>query len=201
MDDLIPFLIFVVVIIVNIVKYAVEKGGKPKPAPKEGAPKPQPSGLEGFFEDLARKLEPKPVEMPEWPEGRDRPDYMKEMEEFEEAPPDDFIQEETAEIIPIPAKMSGMDAEPFNNLPAAIEVPPVEQVASLQSTLKSMPGLLSGIKGVRLPSSTMMRSTTTGRGIDFSLSEQADLRKAMIANMIFGPPRAYDTTFDNSVVK
>ena len=54
MEDLIPFLIFIVVVIINLVKYAAEKGGKSKAAPKDGQPSTRrPSPLEDFFEDLA----------------------------------------------------------------------------------------------------------------------------------------------------
>ena len=60
MEDLVPFLIFIVIVIINLVKFVAEKGGKKKQAPTPSGtapPKRQPTTLESFFEELAEKLE------------------------------------------------------------------------------------------------------------------------------------------------
>ena len=83
MEDLVPLLIFIVIAVVNFLKFQAEKKGKGKPAPpasKEERPERQPSSLEEFFEEIAQKFEPRPTPQPEWPDSVERPDYMQEME-------------------------------------------------------------------------------------------------------------------------
>ncbi|HSR88236.1 MAG TPA: hypothetical protein VLL07_04730, partial [Pontiella sp.] len=87
MEDLVPLLIFIVIAVINVLKFQAEKKGKGKApsARPADAPQRQPTSLEEFFEEIARKFEPRPTPQPDWPEGVERPDYMKEMEEFERA--------------------------------------------------------------------------------------------------------------------
>lgn len=150
MEDLFPLVIFLVVVGVNVLKFFAEKG-KAKPAPGNAQPQPRrkPSALESFFEDLAEQMAPKPTELAAWPEGRERPDYLHEMEEFEE--------EETAEPLPV-------------------EIP--EPVATERRT-KTPP-------------------TALPRRSSFRIEGREKLKQAMIAHIIFSPPRAFDLSFGNT---
>ena len=197
MEDLIPFLIFIVIVIINLVKFVAQKGGKKKRAPTpSGAPPPkrQPTTLESFFEELAGKLEPQPTELPDWPESRERPDYMKEMEEFEPDLAEASEEERAAEIIPMPPPVF---AEPEIKIP---DIPPSVQTVSLKSAMKSIPSGITSLKSMTIASAPILRSSNVGR-IDFPLKEKAVLRQAIIASLIFGPPRACDATFDTTIAK
>ncbi len=197
MDDLVPFLIFIVVVIINLVKFVAEKRGKKKPAPTPAGsapPKRKPTTLETFFEELAGKLEPRPTEPADGPEGRERPDYMKEMEEFEPVQAEASKDERVAEIIPIPPPVF---AKP------KIKIPVIQvsvQTTSLKTAMKSMPSGVASLKSMTIASAPILRSSTAGR-INFPLKEKSALRKAIIANLIFSPPRAYDASFDTTIAK
>ncbi len=216
MEDLVPLLIFIVIAVVNLLKFTAEKGGKKKrtlppsgAAPRERGvapnggsrpPKRQPTTLEAFFEEIAEKLEPKPTELPDWPKSRERPDYMKEMEEFETTQTEAYEEEGAAEIIP----MSPPEPE---QIPVArkavVDVPGIQsmdQTISLKSAMTSMPAMITNSRGMRIASAPILRSSSAGR-IHFPLKEMATLRKAIIANIVFSPPRAYDASFDNSITK
>lgn len=203
MEDLVPFLIFIVIALVNLVKFILEKGVKDKqpPArPGQEPPRREPTSLEEFFDELAEKLEPKPTELPEWPEGRERPDYMQEMEEFEQARAEELEEEALAEPIPVPmekAEPVSVKAEAPPEIPG---IPPVTQTAALKSMMRSVPAAISNSKGMRIASAPILRSQSAGR-IDFPLGNKADLKQAIIANLVFGPPRAYDCSFDNTIAK
>jgi len=197
MDDLVPFLIFIVVVIINLVKFVAEKGGKKKRAatPSGSAPpKRKPTTIETFFEELAGKLEPRPAEPAGWPEGRERPDYMKEMEEFEPVQAETYEEERAAEIIPMP---SPGFAEPEITIPV---VQMSVQTSSLKTAMKSMPSGVASLKSMTIASAPILRSSSAGR-INFPLKEKSALRKAIIANLIFSPPRAYDASFDTTIAK
>jgi hypothetical protein len=200
MEDLVPFLIFIVIALVNMVKFIMEKGlrGKQPPArPGEPPPKHQPSTLEEFFEEIAGKLEPQPTEPPEWPKGFERPDYMKEMEEFEMTRAEE-LEEETLkpvlnEPLSSPSSIQNAKADGIQGFHA------VGQSTSLQSTLKSIPSAIIGTKGMQIKTAPILRSSI-GR-IDYSLKNKADLKKAIIANIIFSPPRAYNCSFENTTTR
>jgi len=197
MDDLIPFLIFIVIVIINLVKFVAQKGGKKKPAETpSGAspPKRKPTTLESFFEELAGKLEPRPAEPAGWPEGRERPDYMKEMEEFEPVQAETYEEERAAEFTPMPPPVF---AEPEITIPA---VQLSVQTSSLKTAIKSVPSGVASLKSMTIASAPILRSSSAGR-IDFPLKEKSALRKAIIANLIFSPPRAYDASFATTIAK
>ncbi len=195
MEDLVPFLIFIVIALINLVKFVLEKGAKGKrpSAPSDGpAPKRQPSSLEEFFENLAEKLEPKPAPAPDWPEGYERPDYMKEMEAFERAS-EEPDRKPVAETIPFSPELVEIKMEP---------VPPVADIhaATQKMAMKSMPSSIASLKGSRIATAPILRSGTAG-SIDFPLGDKAALKKAIIANIVFSPPRAFATDFENTIVK
>lgn len=79
---------------------------------------------------------------------------------------------------------------------------PERSEISLKTAIKSIPSALSASNNMRTPSMPMFKTnSSTGRGYGISLRKKSDLKKAMIANLIFSPPRAYDTSFDNTIVK
>lgn len=196
MDDLIPFLIFVVIVIINLVKAVVEKGGRkkaPSPSVTEAPKRKAPSLLDDFFTELAKKLEPQPIEQPVWPEGRKRPDYMQEMEAFETVQAETYEEEEPEAVVhPAPVL-----AKSETRIP---DVPALAQKTSLKTSMRSLSSGLIAMKGMTVASAPILRSENSGH-IDFSLGERAELRKAIIANLIFSPPRAYDASFNNTIAQ
>lgn len=201
MEDLVPLLIFVVIAAVNLLKFAAEKGGKKKRTPHPpgtAPPERKPTTLETFFEEIAGKLEPQPTELPDWPKNHERPDYVQEMDEFQYAQTEELVEEQAAEIIPMPTPEP---APVFQKAVAdAPEIPSMNQSTSLKSVMKSMPAMLTHSKGMRIASASILRSSSAGH-INFPLKERSALRKAIIANIILSPPRAYDRSFDNAIVK
>ena len=153
MEDLFPLVIFVVIVGVNVLKFFAEKG-KAKPTPGKDQPQPRrkPSALGSFFEDLAAQMAPKPTELAAWPEGRERPDYVHEMEEFEEE--------------------------------QAAEPPPFEP-----------PEPVAVVREKKTPPAVQPRRS------GFRIEGRKNLKQAMIAHIIFSPPRAFDLSFDNTLGK
>ncbi len=148
MEDLFPLLIFLVIIAVNVIKFFAGKSNPKKPVPQSGEapPKRPASSIEAFFENLAEQMAPKPTELPDWPENRDRPDYVHEMEAFEEPK-----EEPPAEIIPPP------------------KPPPPAPIVH--------------------------------RELGLRLKGRENLKQAMLAHIIFSPPRAFDLSFKNTIAK
>ena len=153
MEDLFPLLIFLVIVAINAIKFFAEKAKTKKPAAQSGEapPKRAPSSIETFFERLAKQMEPQPTELPDWPEGRDRPDYVHEMEEFESPLPEDSVEPPPAVIIPIKAS------------------PPPTLAVRTKTRLR--------IKG------------------------RKNLKRAMLAHIVFSPPRALDPALKHNLVK
>jgi len=159
MEDLVPLIFFLVIIVVNVLKFFIEKGGKSKKktAPNRiqpEQPERKPSTLERFFADLAEQMEPRPQTLPDLPEEFERPDYAQEMTEFDQAQEEAPKEEPVAEIIPFVA-------------PEPVEVPPVRSANNSPARFR--------IKG------------------------ENNLKQAMIAHIIFSPPRAFDLSFTNTL--
>jgi hypothetical protein len=119
---------------------------------------------------------------------------MKEMAEFETVQPEAYEEERAAEIIPMPPPEV---KEPEVKEP---EVRFSDQTVSLKTAMKSMPSSIASMRGIAMASAPILRSGTAGQ-IDFPLKERSVLRKAIIANLIFSPPRAYDASFDTTIAK
>jgi hypothetical protein len=178
MEDLVPLLIFVVIVAVNLFKFLAEKGGKAKQTPGKPSgtpPRRQPSALEQFFENLAEQVAPQPSKIPDWTEGYERSDYVQEMEAFEE--------DQTAEIIPMPP--------PFQ---------PLAKPAIVQGVRRAGQSALSGSHGLRMPGNTFISTGKAGRA-GFRIDGKNDLKQALIGQIIFSLPRAYDLSFDNTLSK
>jgi hypothetical protein len=145
MEDLIPFLIFLAIGAVNLLNFIAKKSKLSRSAEGNSAP---PSQLERFFEQLSQQLNPQePTELPDWPEGYERPDYLHEMEEFEEPQPEITPKPELRpEEIPTPAAKISRPPSSFNKANA------------------------------------------------FQINGKKGLRQAMLAHILFSPPRALDNS-------
>jgi hypothetical protein len=195
MEDLFPLLIFIVIAAVNAVKFFAEKGGrKAAPsAPEKEKPAGGASALEEFFEEIAQKFEPKPREVAQWPEGIERPDYVKEMTAFKTTPAPKTQPEQQPE--PIPA----VYPQPLRSQmkKQEITVPPTGKNASVKMPAQST--AFAGMSNVRMPMQPLLRSTA-GR-TTFELKNKQQLKQALLANMVFGPPRAYEQSFNNTMAQ
>jgi len=196
MEDLIPFLIFLVVVAINVIKFFAKKGKPKKSAQQPGQtpPKRPASSLEEFFENIAEQVAPKPTDLPEWPEGRERPDYLQEMDEFEQAQAEALEEEQTAEIIPMPPPIQARSApEP--------EFRPLEKPATVPAKLQTTKSILSGAQGMRMPCMNPFNHNATPGHTDFGIKGRKRLKQAMLAHIVFSPPRAFDLSFDNTIAK
>jgi hypothetical protein len=195
-EDLVPFLIFIVIALINLVKFIMEKSAKGKPPASQGGAPPAraPSSIEEFFEEIARKFEPKPTPVPEWPQEIERPDYMKEMEEFQAKQDDeDWYDKPMPEPVtmPEPAPVPILQSKPM---------PMVEPAKAIKASPGSIPNVFSSAKGMRISSSLMKTGSAVGT-INFSIANKAQLKKAIIANIVLSRARAYDENFENTIVK
>jgi len=195
MEDLIPFLIFIVIAAVNLAKFVTEKKAKPgQPKTQQDRPKParSPSSIEEFFEEMARRLGPAPREMPDWPEEVERPDYVGEMEAYEEGEP--VQKAKPAAFVPKAAEPAMVMIAPIRDLKDGQAPLAVPKTFTLKMTPQSK--ALAGMSGLRISSPPLLRSA--GGHTRFELKTPAQLKQALIASMVFGPPRAYDISFDNT---
>jgi hypothetical protein len=187
MDDLIGLIAFVVIAAINLLAQAAKK--KKQQQQMEGAepqPEREPTPFESFFEDLADKLEPKPTPLPDWPKGYQRPDYVQEMEAFEPV--------EEVEVTPI------VETPPQPETIIEPVTEELDQVAAFNAPIPITSSVFSGSGLMRLPSVPLMKSNAPGK-IDVDLTDRKKLKQAIIANMIFSQPRAYDCSFDNTIAK
>ncbi len=196
MEDLLPLLIFIVIAVINALKYLAEKGGgKAPPKPQPEKPARGPSSLEEFFEDIARKFEPKPRDVADWPQGVERPDYVAEMQTFETAPAPD-VQAETAapEMAPAPAP-------PHRPPPAPQKTPAPIMLGRTQSVKipAQAAAFASMSSSTRISMQPLLRSATGHT--TFELKNKQQLKQALIAGMIFGTPRAYEQSFNNTMAQ
>ena len=205
MEDLVPLLIFIIIAVVNLLKFQAEKKGKgkkPPARPEETSPPRQPSSLEEFFEEIARKFEPKPAPQPEWPDSAERPDYIQEMEDFERTRAEAFEEEEPAIVIPTPTQRKPapvMPQEMPREMPRA-EAPKIQAATKLATfKLPAQGAVFAGLSGTRITTPPFLRSAAGQT--DFDLKSRKQLKQAIIANFVFGTPRAYDTSFDNTIAK
>jgi len=200
MEDLVPLLIFIVIAIINVLKYQAEKKGKgkqPPAGPKKSPPQRQATTLEEFFEEIARKFEPQSTPLPDWPEDIERPDYMKEMEEYEHAQAETFEEEEPKIEMPPPPKIKPVPV--MAKAIAKVDIPNVRAKKMAAFKLPSQSAAFAGLGNMRIPTPTLLRSAAGQT--DFDLSGRKQLKQAIIASIIFGPPRAYETSFDNTIAK
>lgn len=195
MDDLIPFLVFLVIALINLGKFLLERKFKENEPPAENpeADEPGAAGLEGFFQELARKLDPneKPVDLPDWPEGYEKPDYAAEQAAFEQ------YQQQKEEIEPVfkPAAATAEVIPMPQPAPKAITMERVEAI-SLRSAMNAIPAMKSTFSS-GMVFAPILKSGRAG-SIDFPLQHKAAQRKAVLAKVVLDPPRAFDRVFENT---
>ncbi len=197
MEDLITFLIIIAAVAFNALRLRNEKGrqqGQRPPEPSgDEPPARQPSPLEEFFNEIARKFEPPPHAMPDWPEEIERPDNLQELEEYE-----------AAGVPPVPQKPAPAFAE--SKLPE-IEVLPIKgEVMKPKTVAKSSAGRIksntmssAGLSGSLIPTPVLLRSAAGQT--HFRIKNRRQLRQSLIASMVFGPPRAYEQSFHNTLAE
>ena len=195
MEDLVPLIFFLVIVAVNALKFFIEKGGKSKQAPGTSKPRQPaseppkriPSSIEKFFENIAEQMAPQPRVVPDSPDRRERPDYIREMAEFEFEQADELEVERAAESIPMPAPEPSMRKVAT---PAKVQLPTQPAYAGL-----------SGSHGLRIAGmNSFIQSGAVGRN-DFRIKGKKNLKQAMLAHVIFSPPRAYDLSFENTITR
>lgn len=207
MEDLIPLLVIVSIAVVNLLKFASGKGkpGAPRKPEDQATPRPrrsEPTSIEEFFEEIAERLAPKPRELPDWPEGVERPDYQREMAEFQEAklvqrlepvPPTPKRRMLPVEaMVPPPAPV-----EPRPNAAAALSRTPLPKSSMARIPTQPIGFIKAGHSSI--PTPTLLRS---GEGhVRFDLKTRKQLKQAMIASLVLGAPRAYDASFDTTMAK
>jgi hypothetical protein len=195
MEDLVPLIFFLVIVAVNGLKFLIERGAKKRTAspsrqPEEEPARNTPPSIENFFENIAEQLAPKPREVPDWPENIERPDYIQEMTEFEHDQAEELWEEQTAEIIPMPVQEPVIQKAAEAAQPVQVQLP----VQSIQTAF-------SGSHGIRIPGmNSFIQSGAIGNS-DFRISGKQDLKRAILAHVIFSAPRAFDLSYDNTIAK
>jgi hypothetical protein len=189
MEDLVPLIFFLVIIAVNGLKFLIERGAKKRAASpshqrEEEPPRNTPPSIEDFFEKIAGQFAPKPREEPDWPENVERPDYVQEMAEFEHDQAEELWEEQTAEIIPMP-----------------VQEPVMQKAAEAAKVQLAFQSTFSGSHGIRIPGMTSFVQSGAVGNSDFRITGKQDLKRAMLAHVIFSPPRVFDPLFDNTIAK
>lgn len=182
MDDLIPFLIFVGVALINLIKTAIERSGAksaPRPAPRKATPSTQesPTTLEEFFETISDQFG---IEEEE----------AEEEDFFETQEPS--ILKETTVVEPSPAPIVSLSSEKTSPTEHAIL-----HKKAIGTAMKSMPNTLLSFDAMKLPAIPLL-SAKHQDTLDFPLQDRKTFKNAMIANIIFSPPRAYDSEYKNT---
>ena len=130
----------------------------------DGAASEKPNTLEAFLQSLT---EPKKPKIAAWPEGRERPDYIHEMETFDE---ETFLEEIKEESQPSPIEPPNLVVPP---------IPPPTTLSKVFSAPKEIEDAISD-PNFRLGSKTAL----------FQIKNRAQLRNAILGHIILGPPKA-----------
>jgi hypothetical protein len=182
MEDLIPFLVFGVVALANFAQFVAKQKKRAQQNGEESAS----SGTASFsqiFERLTEELAPKIEIEEEWPDNFKRPDYAHEMEDFLHTK-DDSIE---AQNIVFEPELQNEESEFIQDV--SFEIPE-------HHPFKSSKSVLSGSHGLRMMSAT----NKNGRN-GFRIRGKQELKRALKAHIIFSPPRAMDTSFENGITK
>ena len=200
MEDLVPLLIFIVIAAVNFVKYLAEKGGKKPPAEPENEPADQkPSTIEEFFEEIERKFQPQPraVGWEDWPEDIARPDYAGEMEDYEAAKTYTAAEVSAAEI---DFKAAKIKEEPVRDVRIRTEIAQPRNLGrAVTFKIPAQGAVFSGFRHMRIAMPPLLRSETGHTR--FELNSRKQLKRSIIASLVFSQPRAYDRSFDTTLAK
>ena len=183
MDEIIPFLIFVAFTIFE----AIRGRKKKKSRLKKGKFTPK--------EESVTTENVKPAKTSDFLEG-----FLSSFPFSEEIPDtkmDDFIEEEIQEE-PIVSQLEevvenpNQTETPSNNFDLILE-----NREEISSSFKAVPLKLLSLKNLQM-SYIPIASNAEKKSIDFSLKNKKAVKQAIIANLIFNRPRAYDNNFDSS---
>ena len=175
-DDLIPFLIFIGVALINLIKTAIERGGA-KLAPPSNTKKntSSPKRAINTFEDFIDEIS----------------EQFSNDEKIDNQYQQDIISEDIHEnenLSPVPTiKIEEKEEIVIENI----------QKEALGTAIKSIPNALLGAKTIKTPAIPLLPNTQKGNLI-FPIQDRKTFKNAIIANIIFSSPKAYDTTFENT---
>ena len=175
-DDLIPFLIFIGVALINLIKTAIERGGA-KLAPPSNAnkntssPKRPINTFEDFIDEISEQFS-----------NDEKIDKQNQQEIISE----DIHENEN--LSPVPTiKIEEKEEIIIENI----------QKEALGTAMKSIPNALLAAKTIKTPAIPLLPNTQKGNLI-FPIQDRKTFKNAIIANVIFSSPKAYDTTFENT---
>ena len=175
-DDLIPFLIFIGVALINLIKTAIERGGTKSVPPSNAnkntsSPKRPINTFEDFIDEISEQF--------------------SNDEKIDNQYQQDIISEDIHEnenLSPVPTiKIEEKEEIIIENI----------QKEALGVAIKSIPNALLGAKTIKTPAIPMLPNTKKGNLI-FPIQDRKTFKNAIIANVIFSSPKAYDTTFENT---
>ena len=175
-DDLIPFLIFIGVALINLIKTAIERGGAKLAPPSNtkkdnSSPKRPISTFEDFIDEISEQF--------------------SNDEKIDNQYQQDIISEDIHEnenLSPVPTiKIEEKEEIIIENI----------QKEALGTAMKSIPNALLGAKTIKTPAIPLLPNTQKGNLI-FPIQDRKTFKNAIIANIIFSSPKAYDTTFENT---
>ena len=175
-DDLIPFLIFIGVALINLIKTAIERGGA-KLAPPSNTKKDNSSSKRAIntFEDFIDEIS----------------EQFSNDEKIDKQNQQDIISEDIHEnenLSPVPTiKIEEKEEIIIENI----------QKEARGTAIKSIPNALLGAKTIKTAAIPLLPNTQKGNLI-FPIQDRKTFKNAIIANIIFSSPKAYDTTFENT---
>ncbi|MBN2685304.1 MAG: hypothetical protein JXR40_08490 [Pontiellaceae bacterium] len=193
MEDSLFVFVIIGVIIINALKFFLQKQLNTSQS-DDAVPKKKTSPLEEFLQEIAEKVEGKPREVPAWPEEIERPDYLQEMQEYKLGQMNPTRLKHSPEPVtppPPPAPMPEMPMKSQETVKGIRSVKPT----SFKISVKGM-----YVPGMNFPQSgqaPILRSSTGKTAFDLNSRKKA--KKALIAQMVFSRPRAYETSFDNTI--
>lgn len=198
MEEIFPLIIFIIVIALKgLSSIAQRKMTPPSPKKDQAPPKKKASPLEEFLQEIAAKVEPKPRELPPWPEEIKRPDYVQEMHEYELG-------------MPLTVHRRQWKEDPIESAPPPPPPPMPEMQMQIREEVKTPRSLKPtsfkiSVKGMYIPGmnfpnggqAPILRSAAGKTTFEFNSRKQA--KKALIAQLVLSKPRAYETSFDNTI--
>ena len=119
------------------------------------------------------------------------------MEEFERTQAEVYQEDKIAEITPLPPPPA-----PIAEVITGADSPPAPLPAGRQSTILRLPvqgSVFSSMSNMRISTPPLLRSAA-GK-TDFDIMNRKQLKQAILASLVFGTPRAYDSSFDNTIAK
>lgn len=178
-DDLIPFLIFIGVALINLIKTAIERGGAKLAPPSNtkkdnSSPKRAINTFEDFIDEISEQFS-----------NDEKIDKQNQQEIISE----DIHENEN--LSPVPTIKIEEKEEKEEIIIENI------QKEALGTAIKSIPNALLGAKTIKTPAIPLLPNTQKGNLI-FPIQDRKTFKNAIIANIIFSSPKAYDTTFENT---